>query len=42
VLNPSTNLQRRATYKAVVSTGVRDLAGNQLSQQKAWFFTVRS
>jgi hypothetical protein len=42
VLNPSANLQRRATYKAVVSTGVRDLAGNQLGQQKAWFFTVRN
>jgi hypothetical protein len=42
VLNPSANLQRGATYNAVVTTGVRDLAGNQLGQQKVWFFTVRN
>jgi len=37
-----------ATYKAVVSTGAKDLAGNALDQnptlsglqQKAWTFTV--
>lgn len=48
VLNPSANLQRGVTYKAVVSVGVRDLAGNALdqdlsvagNQQKAWVFTV--
>lgn len=48
VLNPDANLQRGTTYKAVVTTGARDLAGNQLdqnptlsgSQPKAWFFTV--
>jgi hypothetical protein len=34
VLDPSDNLRRGATYKAVITTGVRDLAGNQLSQQK--------
>jgi hypothetical protein len=50
VLNPSANLRRGVTYKAVVGTGVRDLAGNALdqdpslagNQQKAWFFTVRT
>jgi hypothetical protein len=48
VLNPSTNLERGATYRAVVSAGARDLGGNQLdqdpsvsgSQQKVWFFTI--
>jgi hypothetical protein len=47
-LNPSANLKRGTTYKAVVSTGAKDLAGNSLdqdaslsgSQQKVWFFTV--
>jgi len=48
VLNPDAKLQRRATYKAVVTTEARDLAGNQLDQNatlsgnqpKTWFFTV--
>ncbi len=47
---PETPLRRGATYKAVVSAGVRDLAGNQLDQNptlsgnqpKVWFFTVRN
>lgn len=47
-LNPSANLKRGTTYKAVVSVGAQDLAGNSLdqdeilsgSQQKVWFFTV--
>jgi hypothetical protein len=25
----------------VVTTGAKDLAGNSLAQQKAWFFKVR-
>ena len=50
-LNPYANLQRGARYKAVVTIGARDLAGNQLdqdeitsngNQKKAWFFTVRN
>lgn len=49
-LNPTNSLERGATYKAVVSTGAKDLAGNQLDQnsslsglqQKVWFFTVRT
>jgi Bacterial Ig-like domain len=47
-LNPTNNLSRGLTYKAVVSTGAKDLAGNQLDQngsttglqQKVWYFTV--
>ena len=48
VLNPSANLQRGATYKAVVGARMRDLAGNRLDQDpsvtgnqpKVWFFTA--
>jgi probable HAF family extracellular repeat protein len=47
-LDPSANLKRGTTYKAVVSVGAQDLAGNSLdqdaslsgSQQKEWFFKV--
>src|SRR5829696_10919 len=51
-LNPfgstTTRLARGTTYKAVVTTGAKDLAGNQLDQnptlaglqQKKWFFTT--
>jgi probable HAF family extracellular repeat protein len=51
-LNPfgstTTRLARGTTYKAVVTTGATDMAGNQLdqnptldgSQQKTWFFTT--
>jgi hypothetical protein len=50
VLNPNANLKRGAKYKAVVTTGAKDLAGNQLDQNptlsgnqpKQWFFTVRN
>jgi len=49
-LDPANSLQRGATYKAVVSTGAKDLAGNALDQnaslsglqQKAWTFKVRN
>jgi dipeptidyl aminopeptidase/acylaminoacyl peptidase len=49
-LNPTNSLQKSATYKAVVTTRVKDVAGNRLDQkrtlsgfqQKVWFFTVRS
>jgi len=49
-LNPNANLRLGTKYKAVVTTGTRDLAGNRLDQnrslsglqQKAWFFTVRN
>jgi hypothetical protein len=48
-LDPTNSLRSRVTYKAVVTTGAKDLAGNPLdqnssttgSQQKAWSFTVR-
>jgi arylsulfatase A-like enzyme len=47
-LDPTTSLQKGATYKAIVSTGAKDVAGNPLDQngsmaglqQKMWLFTV--
>ena len=47
-LNPNNNLRRGVTYKAVVTTVAKDMAGNRLDQdgsttglqQKAWYFTV--
>jgi len=47
-LNPNNNLRRGVTYKAVVSTVAKDLAGNRLDQddstaglqQKVWFFEI--
>lgn len=41
ILNPSKNLARGATYKATVTTGARDIAGNALVRSKVWTFTVR-
>ena len=49
-LNPNANLQRGTKYKAVVTTGAQDLAGNRLDQnsslgglqQKTWTFTIRN
>jgi hypothetical protein len=50
VLNPNANLKPGAKYKAVITTGAKDLAGNRLdqnpnatgNQQKVWFFTVKN
>jgi Bacterial Ig-like domain len=47
-LNPTNNLRRGVTYRAVVSTVAKDVAGNRLDQddsttslqQKVWYFTV--
>jgi hypothetical protein len=47
-LDPTNNLREEVTYKAVVSTGAKDLAGNRLDQdrsttalqKKVWYFTV--
>jgi hypothetical protein len=39
-LDPTNSLRRAVTYKAVVSTGAKDLAGNSFPQQYRWFFTV--
>jgi hypothetical protein len=44
----TTHLAKSTTYKAVITTGAKDVAGNQLDQnittaglqQKAWSFTV--
>jgi hypothetical protein len=49
-LNPNNSLRSGVTYKAVVTTGARDEAGNRLDQKrrvsglqkKVWFFTVRN
>src|SRR5215204_409762 len=49
-LDPTNNLRLGTTYKAVVSTGAKDMAGLQLDQnttttglqQKAWLFTIRN
>jgi arylsulfatase A-like enzyme len=48
-LDPTNNLRLGTTYKALVSTGAKDVAGNPLDQtstttglqQKTWLFTVR-
>jgi hypothetical protein len=50
ILNPTNNLRLGTKYKAVVSTGAKDLAGNRLDQnssqsglqQKSWTFTTRN
>jgi N-acetylglucosamine-6-sulfatase len=47
-LDPTNALKRGVTYKAIVSTGAKDVAGNSLDQnssiaglqQKTWLFTV--
>jgi hypothetical protein len=49
-LNPSGSLGSRTRYKAVVTTGVTDVAGNALdqdplaagNQEKVWYFTTGS
>ena len=40
-LDPTDPLKSGVTYKAVVTTGVDDTAGNSLEQQHRWSFTVR-
>jgi Bacterial Ig-like domain len=40
ILDPTNSLQRGVTYRAVVTTGAKDLAGNPLAQNYRWFFTV--
>jgi hypothetical protein len=50
ILNPNANLRLGTKYKAVVTTGAQDLAGNRLDQnssqsglqQKSWTFTIRN
>jgi Bacterial Ig-like domain len=50
ILNPNANLRLGTKYKAVVTTGAKDLVGNQLDQnsslsglqQKTWTFTIRN
>jgi hypothetical protein len=40
-LEPTDPLKSGVTYKAVVTTGAKDVAGTPLAQQYRWFFTVR-
>lgn len=40
-LDPDAGLRRGATYKAVITTGVKDLAGNSMAASKVWSFTVK-
>jgi hypothetical protein len=40
-LDPTNSLRSGVTYKAVVTTGAKDVAGTPLTQQYRWFFTVR-
>jgi hypothetical protein len=50
LLNPNSNLRPGTRYKAVVTTGAKDLSGNGLdqnpgaagNQQKVWFFTTKN
>jgi Big-like domain-containing protein len=50
ILDPNANLRLGTRYKAVVTTGVKDRAGNRLDQDptlsgnqpKAWFFIVKN
>jgi hypothetical protein len=50
ILNPNSNLRLGTKYKAVVTTGAQDVAGNRLDQnsslsglqQKSWTFTIRN
>jgi len=51
ILNPDANLKRGTRYKAAVTTGAKDVAGNQLDQdqdpsnglqQKGWSFTIKN
>jgi hypothetical protein len=39
-LDPTNSLGRGVTYKAVVTTGAKDVASNPLTLQYRWFFTV--
>lgn len=40
-LNPAKNLKAGATYKAAITTGAKDAAGNPLAANKVWAFTVK-
>jgi hypothetical protein len=41
ILTPDAYLRLGTKYKAVVTTGARDLAGNPLSAKKVWYVTTR-
>jgi Bacterial Ig-like domain/Bacterial Ig domain len=39
-LDPTTNLTPSTTYTAIITTGVKDVAGNTLAQERSWTFTT--
>jgi hypothetical protein len=39
-LNPSTNLARDTRYRATLTTGIRDSAGNALAAEESWEFVT--
>ncbi|MDD5772324.1 MAG: Ig-like domain-containing protein [bacterium] len=39
-LTPTSSLSYQTTYTAVVTTGVKDLAGNSMAAQQSWTFTT--
>ena len=39
-LKPSSNLTAKTKYKATVTTGAKDKAGNALAANKVWYFTT--
>ncbi len=40
-LDPTSSLQRGATYTATVTTGIEDRAGNAMAASKTWSFTTK-
>jgi hypothetical protein len=40
ILDPTNSLRSGVTYRAVVTTGAKDLVGNPLAQNYKWFFAV--
>lgn len=40
IYTPSSNLQSNTVYTATITTGVKDLAGNQLENNYVWSFTT--
>jgi hypothetical protein len=41
ILDPKRSLKAGATYKATVTAGVRDAAGNAMASDESWTFKIR-
>jgi hypothetical protein len=39
-LNPDSDLEANTTYKGTITTSVKDMAGNAITQEKTWSFTT--